>query len=162
MLRRLTAGSDLRPLKVLLSATEPVKGYKRYAQRKHYQYSPLTRVVDAASPDAPLGWSFNQSVNEYLSALDENPPKSSLFFFTKSSTKQKASDLRKTLSELRANHSGIQKTIEKSPALREIESLSESLAQISVLGIEAIDILERGKQTRLSTQRARESLYKSF
>ncbi|MCI0472068.1 MAG: family 20 glycosylhydrolase [Ignavibacteria bacterium] len=58
MLRRLTNGLDLEPYRQVLSVVEPLKYYNRHKYRRYSQFTPLTRLVDIATPDAPLSCEF--------------------------------------------------------------------------------------------------------
>ena len=72
MLRRLAGGLDIEPLKVFLGAVEPLKGYARHHQGATYTFfSPLTRVVDAATPDAAPARVFKKHAASYLAGGDD-------------------------------------------------------------------------------------------
>jgi hexosaminidase len=58
MLRRLTNGLDIEPYRQVLSVVEPLKYYNRHKYTKYSQFTPLTRLVDIAVPDAPLSFEF--------------------------------------------------------------------------------------------------------
>jgi len=66
MLRRLARHEDIGPLKTLVSLVEPVKEYRRYQMRPQTMLSPLTGVVDAATPDADGARRFAWMVKEFL------------------------------------------------------------------------------------------------
>jgi N-acetyl-beta-hexosaminidase len=67
MLRRLTGGEDIAPLKMLVDILEPVKLYERHRLGvKYTQLSPLTRVVDASRPDSKVAREFNALVERYI------------------------------------------------------------------------------------------------
>lgn len=71
MLRRLVGGEDVKPLKMLVDVLEPVKEYKRHSMGvKYTQYSPYTRVVDAARPDAATARKFNELVSVLIESRD--------------------------------------------------------------------------------------------
>ena len=73
MLRRLCQCRDVAALEVLLGAIEPVKVYNRGRLRKHTQFSPLTRMVDAAWPDAGPAREFRWAVERLIESdfMDE-------------------------------------------------------------------------------------------
>jgi hexosaminidase len=52
MLRRLTRSRDIGPLKTLASVVEPVKEYRRSQAHPATMLAPLTRLIDAATPDS--------------------------------------------------------------------------------------------------------------
>ncbi len=73
MLRRLTGGEDVNPLKMLVDVLEPVKEYKRHRLGvKYTQYSPYTRVVDAARPDAQTARKFNEMIELLIKSRDKS------------------------------------------------------------------------------------------
>ncbi len=74
MLRRLCQCRDVAALEVLLGAIEPVKVYNRGRLRKHTQFSPLTRMVDAAWPDAGPAREFRWAVERLIESdfMDED------------------------------------------------------------------------------------------
>ena len=67
LLRRLVGGNETGPLKVLLSILEPVKEYRRYQQRPATMLSPLTGLVDAATPDSAAARQFAKLVDGLIS-----------------------------------------------------------------------------------------------
>ena len=127
MLRRLTGGLDTGPLKVLVDVSEPLKIYNRHRQGVVYtQYSPLTRVVDAAVPDP-------KTVREFRRRVE--------LFLRDKSDKKKEKCLRKQLVTWRDNHRELKKIIDSSPVLKEIEGLSGALSRAAAVGLEALDFI---------------------
>jgi hexosaminidase len=132
MLRRLSKNEDTAPLKTFVDVIEPVKFYRRNQLRKHTQQSPLTRVVDASRPDAKFAREFRYRVDEFLSG-----------------DYSRLEEIKSTLALWRDNHTGLLKIIKKSPVLKEIESASQDLSDIAVIGLESIDyILNDQKQNQ--------------
>jgi hexosaminidase len=130
MLRRLCQCRDVGPLEVLLGAIEPVKVYNRGRLRKHTQFSPLTRMVDAAWPDAVPAREFRWAVDRLIESdfVDED-------------------DLEAAQSALvawRDNHAALEETLRTSPALADIEPTSITLAEVSAIGLEALELATTG------------------
>ena len=68
LLRRLAAGADLAPLRVLADVVEPVKGYQRGGQQPAMTtLGPLTHLVDAVSTDSMGAREVNSLVEHLLS-----------------------------------------------------------------------------------------------
>jgi hexosaminidase len=131
MLRRLVKGWDSQPLQVLVEVIEPLKGYDRHGQAEYTFYSPLTRAVDAAWPDAPKARVFRHRVDDFI----------------RINTTQEAADaLRRDLNTWKNNHQYLKPLIAASPILKEIESLSEDLSRAADIGLEAIELILTGKQ----------------
>jgi hexosaminidase len=125
MLRRLTNNGDTHALRALVDVIEPVKIYQRNQLREHYQQSPLTRVVDAARPDQKTARHFRNLVDRFIKSRDA----------------QFAMEIESWLILWRDNHSRLLHVISKNPALLEIETLSSDLAEVSVAGLEALQLI---------------------
>ena len=132
MLRRLTNGMDTTALKVLMDVMEPLKIYKRHRQGVTYTFfSPLTRVVDAALPDAGKARLFRLRVADFVKDTPD---------------KNKAAVLIQDLKLWEENHQELLPLIEQSPVLKEIETLSEDLSKIAGIGIQAIEFMLANKK----------------
>ena len=130
MLRRLVRNSDIGPLKTLVSVVEPVKEYRRYQQRPQNMLSPLTGVIDAATPDAEGGRKFSWMVSEFLA----DAPRHQLY----------RAELSEMLSDWQTAGASLGPTIDRSPALKEIKPLAHNLSQLGDVGLEAISYLKLG------------------
>jgi len=132
LLRLLTHGKDISALKNLVDVIEPVKGYKRAAQQKYASYFPLTRVVDAARPDAKIARNFRHLVDDYLLQT----------------TRECAhyEEICRWLMLWKENHARLRETIAECPILKEIEPLSEDLSFVAQTGLDAMNFLCRGEQ----------------
>jgi hexosaminidase len=126
MLRRLCQCRDVAALEVLLGAIEPVKIYNRGRLRTHTQFSPLSRIVDAAWPDAEPAREFRRAVERLIESdfMDRN----------------NLELVHTALTAWRDNHEALEETLRSSPALAEIEPMSDTLAQVSQIGLEALDL----------------------
>lgn len=132
MLRRLSNDMDITPLKTLVDVIEPVKIYDRHRQGITYtSYSPYTRTVDAALPDAEVARNFRNLVDKYLASKDA----------------ASENEIRAYLTLWKQNHERLLKVIKASPVLKEIESLSGDLADISSAALQAVEIIHAGKKT---------------
>lgn len=132
MLRRLTGGKDIHPLKILVDVMEPLKIYKRHNEGVTYTvFSPLTRLVDAALPDARKARNFNNLTDAFI----KNPK-----------CEKTAGLLLKNLKLWQSNHERLLSTIQSSPVLKEIETLSADLSKIAGIAIHAIELIKEGKQ----------------
>jgi hexosaminidase len=146
MLRRLTSNTDIEPLKVLVDVIEPVKHYNRPMQKEYTSYSPMTRTVDAARPDARIARNFRRLVDEYLKESKARPVGWRRFLsFGRKGRSAHAAEITTWLELWQANHARLKVVIDQSPVLQEIETLSADLASIATLGLEALKYLEAGK-----------------
>jgi hexosaminidase len=147
MLRRLTNDTDITALKTLVDLLEPVKIYQRHFQGVTYtSYSPLTRVVDAARPESMTARRFGILIDSLIA----DPGMDGRIII--------ADMLRKW----RNNHKVLKETINVSPILREIETLSRDLATISEIGLKAGNYYTSGtKPSDLWLERCLELLEKA-
>lgn len=130
MLRRLAGTPAIQPLKVLAEATEPLKSYERHSQGVTYTaLSPYTRFVDACFPESLTARTFRVKVEHYLEA--RNPALEE--------------ELRASLVRWKNNHPLVLPFIAASPALREVETLSQALESAAKAGLEALSLLASGK-----------------
>ena len=127
ILRKLSAGADVQPLKVLNEVSSPLQGYTRNPGGTMYQsYSPFMLWADASLADSKTARRFDETVKRY----SEKPsPEDALY-------------LKDQLADWYQNHHELKKVIRKSPLLKEIEGLSEQLMELALLGTEAMDLQE--------------------
>jgi len=130
MLRRLVRHEDIGPLKTLVSVVEPVKEYRRYQMRPQTMLSPLTGVVDAATPDAEGARKFAWMVKEFL----DDAPRYQLY----------RAELTAMLAEWQAAGAALGPIIDRSPALKEIKPLTKGLSDLGEVGSEALSYLKLG------------------
>jgi len=130
MLRRLVRNDDIGPLRTLVSVIEPVKEYRRYQMRPQTMLSPLTGVIDAATPDSETGRKFSWMVSEFLN----DGPRYQLY----------RAELSEMLSDWQTAGASLGPTIDRSPALKEVKPLAQSLTQLGSTGLEAITYLKLG------------------
>src|SRR5215510_2901640 len=130
MLRRLVRNDDIGPLRTLVSVIEPVKEYRRYQQRPQTMLSPLTGVVDATLPDSDTARKFSWMVSEFLN----DGPRYQLY----------RAELSQMLAEWQTSGVSLGPMIDRSPALKEIKPLAQSLSQLGATGEEAISYLKLG------------------
>ena len=129
LLRRLMNNQDVSALQTFVSVIEPVKGYRRYQQRKQTMLSPLTGLVDAANTDAPNARIFNQAVDAMIAGKAADG----------------AADIRSLLNEWGDAQRKLIPLMGNSAALAEAKSLAENWGNLNALATEAFDYLERGE-----------------
>jgi hexosaminidase len=127
MLRRLTRTKEIGPLKTLASVVEPVKQYARAQAHPATMLAPLTRLIDAATPDSRAAREFNGLVDGLLSDAP-------LF-------RQNRDHIKAVLAQWRDVRPALEVTIDQSPILREAERLPGDLSDIGVAGLEALSYL---------------------
>jgi hexosaminidase len=121
------AGKTPRQLFETLSAVvEPVKDYERGKTQPYSAQTPLTRLVDAVSPESNAGREFNILAQQAI-----QDPNSRL-------------ELRMWLKRWRDNDMQLQPFLSSSSSLRELLPLSQNLSILGATGIEALDNIESG------------------
>ncbi len=129
ILRRISGGRRIKPLKVLAEAVEPLKNYKRHDQAEYTSLSPFTRFVDACAPESLPARMFRARVDKFLAGKDPLV----------------GAELRDRMSAWKDNHSLVLPLLASSPALREIEPLSFNLSRACEIGLEALGHLTKGE-----------------
>jgi hypothetical protein len=115
---------------VLAKISEPVKGYARHSQGKAYSsLSPLTRFVDTCYPESFEARNFKELAGRFVASRDS----------------RQAEELKSWLQLWVENHQKIIDLAETSPALKEIIPLSESLKNVSLTGLEAVNLIIAGQ-----------------
>ena len=130
MLRRLAGGGDAGPLETLSGALALKPIWDRERVRPITTQTPLTRLVDAAVPDAAPAREFARAV----SALVEDAPR----------FRSRRERVRELLEDWRAAHPALRVMAERSPLARDAEPLARDLSELSAAGLEALDYLAGG------------------
>jgi hexosaminidase len=130
MLRQMTRTKDIAPLKTLTSVVEPVKDYVRSQAHPATMLSPLTRLIDASTPDSRAAREFASLVDGLLS----DAPR----------FRQNRDQIRAVLTQWRDVRPTLNVLIDQSPILREAEQLPNELSEIGVTGLEALSYLTAG------------------
>jgi len=130
LLRRLAGTPDIRALKTLAEAAEPVKNYQRHSQGVTYtSLSPLTRFVDALFPESLAARAFRMKVDRFLETKDP----------------ELGREVRATFLRWKGNHPLVLRLLARSPALLEVEGLSLALAGACETGLAALDSIVAGE-----------------
>jgi hexosaminidase len=130
MMRRLVRNDDIGPLRTLVSVIEPVKEYRRNELRPQTMLSPLTGVIDAATPDSEAARKFQWMVTEFLN----DGPRYQLY----------RSELSQMLGDWQTAGASLNPMIDRSPALKEIKPLAHNLGELGATGLEALTYLKLG------------------
>ncbi len=133
MLRRLAGSRDISVLKNFVDVVEPVKEYRRNRLRPHTSFSPMTRVIDAARPDAQIPRYFKKMVARYIT----------------SPMPEDVQSIEKWLILWQGNHKNLAELFRSSPVLQEIKSLSSDLANCATIGLVAMELI---KGNRVATE----------
>src|SRR5579864_3767202 len=133
MLQRMTGNADITALRVLADVVEPVKDYNRWDDAKGPIdfHAPLTRMIDAVSPESETARRFSDLVQA----------------FAQSGYKDQAaeSQIRSYLTTWRDNDARLHPLLKQSALLQEDVLLSQSLSALGAAGLQALDYLDKGQ-----------------
>ncbi len=127
MLQRMSGQSDPVHLKVLAAVVQPPEGYAREDLRQYDVFSPLNRLVDAVPPESEEGRKFNDLAKLIASGH---------------ATPQQWQEARNCLALWRDNDAKLQPMLQASELTQELKPVSETLSQVSVIGLKALDDLQ--------------------
>lgn len=116
MIRNLIGDNDPSSIIILLNAIEPVKEYKRETLKTNYSYSPLTRIIDIATPDAKDARFVKKELKKLLNGQD-----------------YELSKLFKIFKKWLINHVEIKTLCSSYPILREVKTLSRDISECASL-----------------------------
>jgi hexosaminidase len=126
MLRRLAGGERVEPLETLTGVLTPAF-FRREHVRPITQMTPLTRLVDAASPDSRVVREFAAAV----SALLDDAPR----------FESRRERVRSALADWYGLYPAVRVMADRSPVMRDAEPLAGELSEMSAAGLEALHYL---------------------
>ncbi len=133
MLHRMAGPADITALRNLADVVEPVKDYNRWSDAKGPIdfHSPLTRMIDAVSPESDTARHFSDLVQT----------------FVQSGYKDQAAEaqIRTWLTTWRDNDARLQPLLSQSFLLQEDVPLSQDLSALGAAGLQALDYLDRSQ-----------------
>ena len=136
MVKRFSAGYSYTDTKNLLDVLTPVKGYKRMfafiglPESYTYPNAPLIRAADITMIDPRNKWAFRQEVIEYLHSKNPDAEKA----------------IRDQLIIWSVNYKQLKPLFASSALADEIEPHSKWLSELSTICLEAMDMIQAGKQ----------------
>ena len=133
MLQRMVGSTDVDALRILADVVEPVKDYNRWDDAKGPIdfHSPLTRMIDAVSPESDAAREFGDLVQTFI----------------QSGYKDQAAEahIRAYLTTWRDNDARLHPVLEQSFFLQEDVPLSQNLSALGAAGLQALDYLDKGQ-----------------
>jgi hexosaminidase len=129
MLDRLSGDQASPALKALASVVEPPKEYTREnLGKKYYSYTPLNRLVDAVPPESARAREFRNLAHRIAAG---------------NATSADIQQARQWLTQWRDNDAILQPQLPKSELTVELMPLSSNLSQAAVIGLSALDSVEK-------------------
>ena len=136
MLQRMSAEDDPKYLAVLTSVVQPPLGYQRGQLKSFDSHTPLNRLVDAASPESGVARAFKNLVDAVVAG--------------KASPEQ-LHKAREWLTVWRDNDARLQPSLPHSEITAELAPVSQTLSQVSSIGLRALDDIENHRTADSAT-----------
>jgi len=148
MLQRMSGESDPKYLAVLASVMQPPRGYERESLKEYDWHSPLNHLVDAVPPESETAREFSNLVKAIVAG---------------SASPEQWQTAKQWLTEWRDNDAKLQPTLKRSEITSELAPVSQTLSQVSTIGLRVLDDLQShhaadasATQTDLQTLKAAE------
>jgi hexosaminidase len=125
MLKRMT-DREIEPLETLASVVAPLEFYGRHGSRQYTQFTPLNRLVDAVPCESDTA----RALLEVVERLVDSP-----------GCQSDSQTLEAWLMEWRDNHAMLKPALDASFLLRPLAPLSQNLAEVAAVGLEALQVL---------------------
>jgi hexosaminidase len=132
MLQRMAGDQNVAPLKMLADLLTPGSLGTRQHTKKYQSTTPLNRMVDAVLPESDAARQFGNLVDSALANT--------------ASAGEAFQNIRYLLSLWHENRVQVKPIFERSPLLKEIDPVSETIAQLSAGGLQALDYLASGQK----------------
>jgi hexosaminidase len=127
MLQKMAGDNSVTPLKMLADLLKATSLGVRQRSGKYYSTTALNRMADVVLPESDTARQFGYLVDSALSDAG--------------ATEEVRQNIIKLLSLWRENGAQVKPLIEKSSLLKEIAPVSETIADLSVRGLQALDYI---------------------
>ncbi|HUH61800.1 MAG TPA: family 20 glycosylhydrolase [Terracidiphilus sp.] len=146
MLQRMSGEFDPEALKVLAGVMQPPLGYQREQMRDYDTSSPLNHLVDAVPPESDTAREFSQLAG--------------LIAAGKASAQQ-MQQARAWLTLWRDNDTKLEPALKQSELTAELASVSQTLSQVSSIGLAALDAIENHQTVSAGAAQSNMAILKS-
>lgn len=136
MLQRMSGTADTKYLAVLAGVVQPPVGYQREELKEYDWYSPLNHLVDAVPPESQTARKFKNVVEAIVAG---------------NATAEQYQAAKEWLTLWRDNDAKLQPSLKHSDITAELAPLSQSLSQVSAIGLRALDDLQNHRVSDAST-----------
>jgi len=133
-LRELAGREDIEMLRTFATAFEPVSFGERVQQQHTSQLTPLTSFVDAVQPDPPARHAIQRTTTQFLATGGQQ---------TRDSVEAGEALLR-FFDSVGASVPEVEKLMETSPRLATLRTRAEQLAELTLIGKQAIEFRKTG------------------
>jgi hexosaminidase len=128
MLQRMSGLSDPKYLAALAKVVQPPVGYQREQLKEYDWHSPLNHLVDAVPPESETARKFKELVAVIVAG---------------NATPEQFNEAKEWLTLWRDNDAELQPSLKNSDITAELVPLSQSLSQVSTIGLRALDDLQK-------------------
>ncbi|HEY1580199.1 MAG TPA: family 20 glycosylhydrolase [Terracidiphilus sp.] len=136
MLQRMSDNADPKYLAILASVVQPPLGYQRESLKEYDWHSPLNHLVDAVSPESDAARNFKNLVTAIVAG---------------NATPEQWQKAKSCLILWRDNDAKLESTLKNSDVTAELIPVSQTLSQVSGIGIRALDDLQNHHSPDAST-----------
>ena len=136
MLQRMSNEADPKSLKVLAGLVQPPLGYERGTLKEYDWHSPYNHLVDAAHPESDTARAFKNLVGAIVAG---------------NATADQWQTAKEWLTLWHENDASLQPSLKNSDITAELIPLSQTVAQVSAIGLRALDDLQNHRIADAST-----------
>lgn len=136
MLQRMSGNPDPKYLAVLASVVQPPLGYRREELKQYDWHTPLNHLVDAASPESDAARDFKNLVANILAG---------------NATPEQLQKAKTWLTLWRDNDAKLEPSLKNSDITAELIPVSQTLSQVSTIGLRALDDVQNHHAADTST-----------
>jgi hexosaminidase len=127
MLQRMSGEVDPQYLAVLGSVVQPPRGYERESLKEYDWHTPLNHLVDAVPPESETAREFSNLVNAIVGG---------------SASQEQWQTAKQWLTQWRDNEAKLEPTLKHSDITAELAPVSQTLSQVSTIGLRALDDIQ--------------------
>lgn len=138
MLQRMSGNPDPKLLKVLAAVVVPPKGYAREELAAYDVWTPLNRMVDAVPPESETAREFQGLVEKIVAGT---------------ATAEEWQRARAWLTLWQDNDAKLQPELRQSYLTEELIPVSHTLSQVAVIGLQALDALQKKHSLSATAQK---------
>ncbi|WP_348265362.1 family 20 glycosylhydrolase [Telmatobacter sp. DSM 110680] len=135
MLQRMSGDADTKYLAVLASVVQPPMGYQREELKEYDWYSPLNHLVDAVPPESETARKFKNVVAAIVAG---------------NASPEHYQEAKEWLTLWHENDAKLAPSLKRSDITAELAPLSQSLSQVSAIGLRALDDLQNHRAANAS------------
>jgi hexosaminidase len=136
MLQRMSGQTDPKYLAVLAGVVQPPVGYERESLKQYDWYSPLNHLVDAVPPESNTARQFEIIVHAIIGG---------------SASPEQWQRAKMQLTLWRDNDAKLEPSLGRSDITAELAPLSQTVAQVSAIGLRALDDLQNHRPADQAT-----------